>query len=155
MPCVCLIMQNAFSSSLRFLKSLNLSLYRSFSVDTETGTLPTWATPPALFALVIWEIRSCFLPRQSWTIILLFKLPSIAVMTVTHYHPQHFSIEWGFCWSWTTILLISASQVDRTIGRSHWYLARALKNKTDSAFLKSPSTKCPQRHNATFSCDTL
>jgi hypothetical protein len=31
-----------------------------------------WATPPALFTLVILEIRSCFLSWLAWTTILLF-----------------------------------------------------------------------------------
>jgi hypothetical protein len=32
----------------------------------------TWATPPVLFALVILEIGSRFLPRLAWTTVLLF-----------------------------------------------------------------------------------
>jgi hypothetical protein len=33
---------------------------------------------PALFALVILEMGSHFLPKTDWTTILLFKLPTIA-----------------------------------------------------------------------------
>jgi hypothetical protein len=36
----------------------------------------TWATPPALFALVTLELGSCILPRHTWTTILLFYASS-------------------------------------------------------------------------------
>jgi hypothetical protein len=35
----------------------------------------TWASLPALFVLVIFEIGSHFIPRLAWTVILLFVLP--------------------------------------------------------------------------------
>jgi hypothetical protein len=41
--------------------------------------------PPALFALVIFDIESSFLPGPAWTVILLFTLPAIAGMTGVHY----------------------------------------------------------------------
>jgi hypothetical protein len=36
----------------------------------------TCATPPALFAFLIFEIGACFVPRPDWTTILLFTLPT-------------------------------------------------------------------------------
>jgi hypothetical protein len=40
----------------------------------------TWATPPALFDLLIFEIRSCFLPGP-WAVSSYFTLPAGAGMT--------------------------------------------------------------------------
>jgi hypothetical protein len=34
----------------------------------------TWAIPPALFVLVIFEIGACFLPRLVWTAVMLYML---------------------------------------------------------------------------------
>jgi hypothetical protein len=46
--------------------------------------------PPALFALVILEIVSHFLPWSVQTSILLFILPPVAEMTNTHHNTQLF-----------------------------------------------------------------
>jgi hypothetical protein len=53
-----------------------------------------WAIPPALFALVILEVRAHFLPRQTWTTILLFAY-HLTWMTGVWHHTQHFSFEMG------------------------------------------------------------
>jgi hypothetical protein len=62
--------------------------------------------PPALLfvcALVKLEIEFHFMPRQAWTVILLFVLPTVAEMTdVVPLHPAFF-IKMGshklFCWA--------------------------------------------------------
>jgi hypothetical protein len=74
--------------------------------------------PPALFALVILEIRSCFFPRLAWNMILLFQLP-VTYLTGTYHHAQLFSIEMGYgngIWPGTMVLWISISQVARFTG---------------------------------------
>jgi hypothetical protein len=95
------------------------------------GRLSTaWAMPPALFALVILEIQShcksrtsCLAP-QSY-----FMLSAVAEMTEVWDYTQLFSSRDGVLqtfflgWPWTTVLLISASQVARMKGVSHQYLA--------------------------------
>jgi hypothetical protein len=43
---------------------------------------------PALFALVIFEIGSHFMPGPAWTVIFLFVLPCIARMMSKHHHAQ-------------------------------------------------------------------
>jgi hypothetical protein len=45
------------------------------------------STSPS-FALVIFEIRSCFMTRPAWTLIFLFVLPHVAGITDTHHHDQ-------------------------------------------------------------------
>jgi hypothetical protein len=43
--------------------------------------------PPVLFALVVFEIPSHFLPELAWIMILLFMLPKIAgIIGVLHYN---------------------------------------------------------------------
>jgi hypothetical protein len=69
-----------------------------------------WAILPALFVWVVFEIGSHFVPRLSWTVILLFVLPHIAGMTGTCQRAQplvKMEVSWTFCLSllWTTILL--------------------------------------------------
>jgi hypothetical protein len=70
-----------------------------------------------------------FLPRPVWIMSLLFTLPTITGMTGMCRHAQ-LSVEIGvlqtFCpgWSWTTIFLISISQVAKVTGVSHWCPAR-------------------------------
>jgi hypothetical protein len=54
----------------------------------------TWATPPALSALIVFEIGSCFMPESGWTVIFLFVLPCIAGMTGM-YHCAYPLIEMG------------------------------------------------------------
>jgi hypothetical protein len=54
-----------------------------------------WATPPALFTLIILEIGSCFLLRQAWTVILLFYISTFPEMTGVYHHTQLFSFEMG------------------------------------------------------------
>jgi hypothetical protein len=49
----------------------------------------TWATVPTPFALVIFEIGSCFIPRWAWTTNFLFVLPHIAGMTGSTKVPSH------------------------------------------------------------------
>jgi hypothetical protein len=48
----------------------------------------TWAMPPALFALVIFELESSFMPRLTWTVTLLFVLPCASGLTGVHYGTQ-------------------------------------------------------------------
>jgi hypothetical protein len=77
----------------------------------------------ALFALVILEIGSLFLPR---TAIPYFKLPTITRMTGTCHQDQAFSTEMGslelFAWAGLEpIFLISVSQVASFTVRSHWH----------------------------------
>jgi hypothetical protein len=48
----------------------------------------TSAMPPALFALVISEIGSHFVPRSDCTVILLFMIPGVAGMTGACHHIQ-------------------------------------------------------------------
>jgi hypothetical protein len=72
-----------------------------------------WATHPALFALVILETGSQFLPRLAWTTILLFYT-SCCDWDSRSAPPCLFSVEMRSCWlcvldwPWTMILLISA-----------------------------------------------
>jgi hypothetical protein len=54
------------------------------------------ATLPALSALVILEIGSCFLPRPAWISVLLFMLPIAVRMTNTRHCAQPL-IEMGSC----------------------------------------------------------
>jgi hypothetical protein len=75
--------------------------------------------PTVLFALGIFEIRFCFIPRLAWTLIL-----SIVGMTGTHHCAQllveagsHENFLLGLASAMT--LPISASQVDRITGLSH------------------------------------
>lgn len=44
----------------------------------------TWASP---FGLVVFERRSCFIPRWDWTMNLLFKYPPLAGMTSVSLYP--------------------------------------------------------------------
>jgi hypothetical protein len=48
----------------------------------------TWATLPALFVLIIFEIGSHFIPRLDWTTVNLFVLPSVAGMTGMYHLAQ-------------------------------------------------------------------
>jgi hypothetical protein len=73
--------------------------------------------PPTLFAVVIFEIGSYFLPRLAWTMTLLFMLPSQCTTT-----PSFFLL----IWTRTMILLILASQETRIIGMNHWHPASSL-----------------------------
>jgi hypothetical protein len=49
----------------------------------------TQATPPALFALVIFEMGSYFIPGPDWTTVLLFVVLCVAGMTGTYIVPSH------------------------------------------------------------------
>jgi hypothetical protein len=61
----------------------------------------TWATLTALFALVIFEMGSCRVPRPAWTSILLFLLSCVAGMAA-EYHRAQLLVEMGshelFAW---------------------------------------------------------
>jgi hypothetical protein len=90
--------------------------------------------PPVLFALVILEIESCFLPNPARSVTLLFY-------TFHHYWDDRCQtflcwdgVSQTFCpdWPWTMILPTSASQVDWIARVSHRHLARNL----DSLCLK-------------------
>jgi hypothetical protein len=76
-----------------------------------------WATPLALFALIILEIGSCFLPRAAWTMILLFFCVPLSLgWQVCATTKGFFSPRWGTAsfpwgnqgWPETIILPISA-----------------------------------------------
>jgi hypothetical protein len=54
----------------------------------------TWAIPPSLHALVILEIGSPFLPRQTWTLIILFY--AFHCMICICHHAWLFSLRWSF-----------------------------------------------------------
>jgi hypothetical protein len=62
-----------------------------------------WATPPPLFALVIFETGSHFLPRLAWTTSLLFMLPAITGMKVRNSSLSFFPLKRGltnfFAWN--------------------------------------------------------
>jgi hypothetical protein len=73
-----------------------------------------WATSPALFALVIFEIGSCLMRGLTWSVILLFVLPHVAGMTYICYCALplvEMGVSWTICldWPWTVILLIPVS----------------------------------------------
>jgi hypothetical protein len=77
-----------------------------------------WALPQALFALVVLEIGSFFLPRQTWTLILL--LCTFCSSCDDRTIPQYPVIGWEgvlptFClgWPWAVFLPISASKLLR------------------------------------------
>jgi hypothetical protein len=84
-----------------------------------------WTRLSALFALLIFKTASHFLTRQAWTTILLFFASHDSL------DDRHMPLRLAFsCWyvvsqtvcpgcAWTTILPISASQVDRITGLSH------------------------------------
>jgi hypothetical protein len=82
----------------------------------------TRATPPALFALVSFEDSVSHFAQVG----LDCNLSAAAGMTGMDHHAQLFSIDIGscklFCLSWpgNAILLISASQIVRMTGVSHW-----------------------------------
>jgi hypothetical protein len=68
------------------------------------------------------DMVSHFSSRPAWTMILLFKLPTVIGTTRVCHYTQLLSIEMGshklFCWGWpgTVILPITASQVSRITG---------------------------------------
>jgi hypothetical protein len=80
----------------------------------------TRAVPLALSILVVWGIRFHFMPRCAWTVIFLFVLPQVAGTTGARCCAQPL-VETGShkLVFKTQILLISASQVARTIDASH------------------------------------
>jgi hypothetical protein len=51
--------------------------------------------PPALFALVILEKGSHFLPLLAWTLLLLFLLPAVAGMAGTWPQVIVYLLRWG------------------------------------------------------------
>jgi hypothetical protein len=65
-----------------------------------------WAMPPALFALVILEIGSCFLPCHPRMWFFYFTMPSFFVVVVEMVSPKLFS---PGVWPRTVILQISNS----------------------------------------------
>jgi hypothetical protein len=105
--------------------------------------------------------------------------PAVAGMTGAHHHAWLFSIDMGFqllfClgWPWTTILLISASQVARITGVSHWCLPHMLnfeclfpragntcdnifpRCRTSAASWVSPSAAWWWERQATLQCPQL
>jgi hypothetical protein len=117
------------------------------------GNLKAWSMPPALLALVILEIGSCFLPRLAWISILLFY-PSHTVEGTGHMAPHRAVVHWLgvlqmiFCLSWTgtAILLISASPVARVTGVSHWCQQKKL------IFLRATRIKDNQTHREKKKC---
>jgi hypothetical protein len=83
-----------------------------------SGLLGKGFTPPAFFALVIFEIEPCFLPRPDHNPSIRF--PAVAGIRYLLLHPAigWDGVSWTFCLGWllTTIFLISASRVARIIG---------------------------------------
>jgi hypothetical protein len=63
--------------------------------DLLAGTLPLQPCPIALFAIVILEIESCFLPRQAWTWSPYFKLPTSLGWQACTTTPSIFLLRWG------------------------------------------------------------
>jgi hypothetical protein len=51
-----------------------------------------WATPPALFGLIILKIGSHFLSRPAWIMILLCYASQYSWMAGAHHHAQLFSV---------------------------------------------------------------
>jgi hypothetical protein len=90
----------------------------------------TWAMPPALFTLVILEIRSHFFffaqVALDLNLPILGFLPSLGWQAHTT-----LSSYWVICpgWPGMTILPISASQVARVTGLSHQHLVWLIKKK--------------------------
>jgi disulfide bond formation protein DsbB len=74
--------------------------------------------------LVIFEIRSCFMPRPAWTKILLLMFLTIAGMTGV-YHNTQLEVEMGVSWTFypgwpgTTVFLILAFVADMTSKHHH------------------------------------
>jgi hypothetical protein len=68
-----------------------------------------WATPTALFMLVIFELGSHFTSRPAWTAVLLLVLPHITGMTDMHHCNQPL-VEMGSCecFAWSGLQLWSS-----------------------------------------------
>jgi hypothetical protein len=105
------------------------------------GRWSTYATNPALFALVILEIESCFLPRL-WFFYLML-LAFIGMTPNNCHHTQLFSIEMEshklfLCLGWprARILLISASLVARITGVTHQHQLLRVFIWMDVTFIK-------------------
>jgi hypothetical protein len=69
-------------------------------------------------------LANFFLPRLAWSHNLSISASCVAGITEKD-HCAHYCVRWGltFCSGWpqTSILLVSASQVARVTGVSHWH----------------------------------
>jgi hypothetical protein len=82
---------------------------------------------PNPFALVIFEIGSCFMPQPTWDLdppIYAFHIAGVTggvPTTSSFYWLRWGGVLWMFCLGWpqTLIILISASQVSRIKGVNH------------------------------------
>jgi hypothetical protein len=77
-----------------------------------------------LFALIFFEVGSCFMPGPDLTAVLLFVSPTKVGWNVCTITPSHSSI-WGLMKFLPRLALncyplISTSQVARIVGLSHW-----------------------------------
>jgi hypothetical protein len=114
---------SGFSFIYSFFYCIHFSVLRCLTLVTQV--FYTWSMSPAHSALVILEIGSHFFSRPVWTMILCFKLPTIAGLSGVLDHSFFFSAEkrvlWAFFpdWAQTLILLISAFPVARITGVSH------------------------------------
>jgi hypothetical protein len=87
-------------------QSIGLTLIRRhffflwyWGLNSRLCACEAWATLPAIFALVMLDIDSYFLPRLVWSVILLFFLsflPSLGWQGMCH-HAELFSIEMESC----------------------------------------------------------
>jgi hypothetical protein len=77
---------------------------------------------PAIFALLIFEIGSCFMPWPAWTVILIFVLPCSWKDSCAPWH-EHFA--WAGC-TRKIVLPISATQVARITGKISFFLSLIL-----------------------------
>jgi hypothetical protein len=78
----------------------------------------TWTMPPVIFALVIFQMRSWFLPRLAWTMILLFMPPTYWDDRYACYCTQ-LLVEMGSELASNQDPLISTSQVARITSANH------------------------------------
>jgi hypothetical protein len=76
----------------------------------------TWATPPAVFMLITFEMWSHFIPGPAWTAIFLFMLPYVAGMIGVHHCAQP---NFFLGWPRTSISSTSASQGARIMALSY------------------------------------
>jgi hypothetical protein len=100
----------------------------------------TWATPAALFALIILESGFYFLPRPVWTVILLFCASCHSWNGSTCHHTQIFPLRQGhanfFCLGWPQLPILLISRLQCNWNNKHEPPAPSF-----FSFLKSPRAR--------------
>jgi hypothetical protein len=115
-----------FLPFLPFLSTGSWTQCLAFSIQVRNSP---WVTPPAIFALVILEIRILLLARLAWFMVFLFCTSHFLWDDKSMSYPACFSFEMGvsqtFCpvWPGTCILSISVSQKARIARLSHRHLS--------------------------------